>query len=81
MLVLSRKRGERIVIGGSIEVTVVTIRGTRVRLAIDAPLEVRVHRGEIHQRLVEEKNNNARNAESGATKAAFKLWSQESESD
>jgi carbon storage regulator len=47
MLVLSRKPGERVVIAGSIVVTVVSVAGGRVRLGIEAPLEVRVLREEI----------------------------------
>jgi carbon storage regulator len=51
MLVLSRKRGERIVIGPNIELTVVDIHENKVRLAIDAPRDVSVHRQEIYRRI------------------------------
>ena len=54
MLVLSRKRGERIVIGPNIELTVVDIRGSKVRLAVDAPRDVSIHRQEIYQRIQDE---------------------------
>lgn len=47
MLVLSRKRDERIVIGDNIVITVVEVRGDKVRLGIDAPAEVPVHRQEV----------------------------------
>ena len=47
MLILRRKIGERIVIDGRIEVTVLHIRGGKVRLGFDAPREVRVLREEI----------------------------------
>jgi len=47
MLILSRKRGERIVIGPDIELTVVAIRGERVQLGFHAPKEVAIHREEI----------------------------------
>lgn len=47
MLVLSRKPGESVVIGGNITVTVVEVRGNRVRLAFDAPHEVCILRGEL----------------------------------
>jgi carbon storage regulator len=46
MLVLRRKVGERIIIGNSIEVTVVRVRGGKVRLGFTAPLSVHVVRGE-----------------------------------
>ncbi len=47
MLVLSRKRDERIVIGDNIVITIVEVRGDKVRLGIDAPAEVPVHRQEV----------------------------------
>ena len=46
MLLLSRKTGERLVIGDDIVVTVMEVRGSRVRISIDAPREVRVRRCE-----------------------------------
>lgn len=48
MLVLSRKKNESIVIDDTIVVTVVEIRGDKVRLGIQAPKEVPVHRSEVH---------------------------------
>lgn len=50
MLVLSRKQNERIVVGGSVVVTVVRISGDKVRLGIDAPADVRVIRDEVADR-------------------------------
>jgi carbon storage regulator len=50
MLVLSRRIGEEIVIDGSIRVTVMAIRGNRVRIGIIAPEFVRVDRDEVHMR-------------------------------
>lgn len=47
MLVLSRKKNERILIGDNVVLTVVEIRGDKIRLGIDAPRQVPVHRGEI----------------------------------
>ena len=47
MLVLSRKKDETIVINGSIKVTIVEIRGDKVRLGIEAPRDVVVHREEV----------------------------------
>jgi len=47
MLVLSRKRDERIVIGDNIVITVVEVRGDKVRLGIEAPTDVPVHRQEV----------------------------------
>jgi carbon storage regulator len=47
MMVLSRKRDEKIVIGNDIVVTIVEIRGDRVRLGFEAPREVSIHRQEV----------------------------------
>ena len=47
MLVLSRRVGERLMIGDDIVITVIEVRGDGVRLGIDAPREVRVHRAEV----------------------------------
>ena len=51
MLVLSRKRGEGIVIGDGVTVTVLEVHGGRVRLGFTAPAEVPIHRAEVHQRI------------------------------
>lgn len=51
MLVLSRKRGEGIVIGNGVTVTVLGVEGDRVRLGFVAPLEVPIHREEVHRRI------------------------------
>jgi carbon storage regulator len=51
MLVLSRKRDESIVIAGNITITVVDIRGDKVRLGISAPAEVPVHRKEVYDAI------------------------------
>ena len=47
MLVLSRKKDEKIVLTGGIEVSIVQIRGDKVRLGIVAPKEIAVHRSEV----------------------------------
>jgi carbon storage regulator len=52
MLVLSRQLGERLVIDGQIEVTVVEIRPDRIKLGIVAPPEIEVHREEIFQKIL-----------------------------
>lgn len=51
MLVVSRKRDERIIIGGGISITVVEVGGGRVRLGIIAPKEVEIHREEVWVQL------------------------------
>jgi carbon storage regulator len=51
MLVLSRRIGETVIIGGEVRVTVLRIRGTQARLGIDAPENVSVHREEVHRSM------------------------------
>jgi carbon storage regulator len=53
MLVLSRKYNESIVINDQVVVTVIEIRGDKVRLGIDAPKEVPVHRREVYDKIKE----------------------------
>jgi len=54
MLVLSRQRDESIIIGDNIVVTIVDIRGDKVRLGIDAPSEIPVHRREVFEAIQRE---------------------------
>jgi carbon storage regulator len=51
MLILTRKVGETIVINDNIHVTVLQVKGNQVRIGIEAPSEVAVHRQEIHERI------------------------------
>jgi len=55
MLVLSRQKDESIVIGDNIEITIVDVRGDKVRLGINAPREISVHRKEIYEAIQREK--------------------------
>ena len=59
MLVLSRQRDETIMIGDDIEITIVDIRGEKVRLGINAPAHVPVHRKEIYDAIKREKEAQA----------------------
>ncbi len=54
MLVLSRQRDESIIIGDNIIVTIVDIRGDKVRLGIEAPTEIPVHRQEVYEAIQRE---------------------------
>jgi carbon storage regulator len=60
MLVLSRKKNESIIINDTITVTVVEIRGDKVRIGIDAPKSVSVHRHEVYEAIqLQQKSNGA----------------------
>ena len=60
MLILTRKLGERIVIGGDILITLVDIKGSQVRIGIDAPSHLGVYRHEILEKI---KSENVRSSE------------------
>jgi carbon storage regulator len=61
MLVLSRKKNEQIIINDSITLTVIEIRGDKVRIGIDAPKDVTVHRREVYEAI----QNQARSEDQG----------------
>ena len=61
MLVLSRHRDESIIIGDNIVITVVDVRGDKVRLGIDAPTDIPVHRQEVYEAIQRERQNGQNN--------------------
>ena len=70
MLVLSRHRDESIIIGDDIVITVVDIRGDKVRLGINAPIEIPVHRQEVYEAIQRENKQAAQIDPAAARQAA-----------
>lgn len=73
MLVLTRKSGEKIIIGDNVVVSVLDVNGSQVKLGIQAPRSVTVHRSEIYQKIQEE-NRLAAAVEGADISAADNLW-------
>jgi carbon storage regulator len=67
MLILTRRVGETLMVGDEVTVTVLGVKGNQVRIGINAPKDVAVHREEIYQRIKREQNPGAENEpEAGA---------------
>ncbi|MFA6110349.1 MAG: carbon storage regulator CsrA [Candidatus Latescibacterota bacterium] len=73
MLVLTRKAGESIVIGNDVRVTVLEMQGRQIRLGIEAPADVSVHRGEVYERIREE-NERAADGDHATLQAFSRTW-------
>ena len=66
MLLLTRKLGENIRIGDDVKITIVEVKGNHVKLGIDAPASVKVHREEIYERIQQENRRNQAGAAAGS---------------
>lgn len=72
MLILTRRVGETVVIGDSVAVTVLAIKGNQIRLGVRAPRDVAVHREEVRERIQAEEIE-AEGAEAALTEVRFSL--------
>lgn len=67
MLVLSRRAGESIVIGNDVVITILEVRGGQIRLGVDAPRNLAVHRAEIYEQVQAENRAAAASTDLGAS--------------
>ncbi|MDC0482466.1 carbon storage regulator CsrA [Gammaproteobacteria bacterium] len=71
MLILTRRVGESLRIGDEVSVTVLGIKGSQVRIGVNAPKSVSVHREEVYDRINEEKSKNSEDIQKNPEKSAL----------
>ena len=71
MLILTRRVGESLRIGDEVSVTVLGIKGSQVRIGVNAPRSVSVHREEVYDRINEEKSKNSEDIQKNPEKSSL----------
>lgn len=80
MLVLSRKKGQSIMIGHDIEISVIDVQGEQIRLGINAPRSVTIHRKEVFEEIIQENRQAASTAISPDIIRSIRLEKKDDES-
>jgi len=73
MLILTRKSGETIRIGNKIKITILDVKGKQIRLGIDAPIDVAIHREEVYQ-MIKQQNILAAGYDDSIGKSLSHVW-------
>lgn len=76
MLILTRKVGETLMIGDEVEVTILSLKGNQVRIGVNAPKDVPVHREEIYDRIKREREGGTVGNEIGNTSKTDEDWAE-----
>ena len=74
MLILTRRVGETLMVGDDVTVTVLGVKGNQVRIGVNAPKEVAVHREEIYQRIKKERDHEGGDHEEGGNQKNHYYW-------
>jgi carbon storage regulator len=77
MLILTRRVGEKLMIGDDISVTILGVKGNQVRIGVHAPCDVEIHREEIYARVRRERTEQAETAKETGTKAGAEIGDQQ----